>query len=51
MTQIWYGMGIASVRNDGKKHNTTHVYVLLGICKKTNKQKKNKQVNENCMLN
>lgn len=49
MTQIWYGMGIASVRNDGKKHNTTHVYVLLGICKK--KKEKKKQVNENCMLN
>lgn len=50
MTQIWYGMGIASVRNDGKKHNTTHVYVLLGICKKK-KETKKKQVNENCMLN
>lgn len=42
-------MGIASVRNDGKKHNTTHVYVLLGICKK--KKRNKKQVNENCMLN
>lgn len=36
MTQIQYGMSIASVRNDEKKKNQhhVHVYVLLCIWKK-----------------
>lgn len=36
MTQIQYGMGIASVRNDEKKNRQqhVHVYVLLCIWKK-----------------
>ena len=39
MTQIQYGMGIASVRNDEKKNRQqhVHVYVLLCIWKKKNR--------------
>jgi len=46
MTQIQYGMSIASVRNDEKKKKPTSrtcVCVVVYLEKK--------QVNENCMLN
>jgi len=45
MTQIQYGMGIASVRNDEKKTPTTRTCVCVVV------YLEKKQVNENCMLN